>query len=83
MSRRACAWNENIGFVRWVDRRKYKFLSQLFRNYTAAEYVSHLDDARLKREFPVRDQKTRASAAILELLNELRTANGRSPFIFP
>ncbi len=86
----ALDWNRDIGFINPIQQspRWYRFLSPLLHKYFAAEYAydwfrdgnGNPDEETLMAEIETRGLKEPATEDVINLLNQLRSAEGREKF---
>jgi hypothetical protein len=79
-------WNQDIGFVVREHFRRYHFFATLFRRFVAARRAyedAEIDEASVRVKILEQKPERPAVQVILDLLNELRIANGREVFTLP
>lgn len=77
LTQRSLVWNQNIGFIRTQNSETYYFYCMLLKHYEAAAHALRRDETRIKGEFETRRKSSEGRTKILDLLNELRTENGK------
>ncbi len=79
ITRQACEWNEDIGFIRYAYPRHYRFLCDLLRHYFCAEYAYSMrkDDDEVRTKVLQQGIARLATQSVLGLLNQIRIENGK------
>lgn len=78
-------WNTNLGYIQTADYFSYKFMCLLLKRYMTAEYAYFWSESdpegiiyTLKKN---QNQYTVVTPKIIDLINQLRIANGRDALI--
>lgn len=80
----SCVWNEDLGFIRYVYPRRYRFLCDLVHHYFCAEHAFFASgEEEIKTELVRREVVRPATKSILGLLNQIRIENGRKELNLP
>lgn len=77
LTEKSLVWNQNIGFIRTQDFETFYFYCLLLKHFEAAAHAFKRNEKRLADQFEKVGKSSPGGMKILDLLNDLRTENGK------